>query len=434
MRYKHKFILSTLLLMGSLHQVEANELNGFLKYMHAGASNQEGTIDKSSNVLGLELGYRYDLNENFSAKVTFMGVQPVGGDNNCPRVIGSKYSGVDGFATLGEAYLTYEDEKNEITLGRQKINTPLLASNPTNMTKETFIHVGTFEALRYQREFTAQTSLDFSLISKYKHRTSQDFYDIGENITGDTHLKSDYIALLGLQHAWNKSLSMQLWALKADALMQTFYGELHYKTKVNHVGVALSLQGLSQNIDSSTKNYSANPYLKVDNSSLIGAKIAFSHKGTKLMLATSRTGDSQIILPWDGSPAFTKICVTSAMTKSILGMGLKKYAGAYSANTTAYKMALIQSFARFGLPQLKGVAAYAHYNSQAASVNQSNKMLYLKYDFENTLNGLSLAAAYTKINNFDARAKVGGVINPNAWTIQDNQDYEHYKLMLSYRF
>ena len=433
MKIKSKVIVLSLISILSL-QVEANEISGFLKYMHAGAKNQDSSIDKSSNVLGLELGYRYDFNKNFSAKATFMGIQPVGGGNNCARIIGSKYTGTDGFAVLGEAYLTYEDEQNEITLGRQKINTPLLASNPTNMTHETFIHVGTFEALRYQRVFNSDTSLDVSLISKYKHRTSDTFYDIGENITGDHSLDSNYIALLGLKHRFNKSFNMQLWALKADALMHTFYGEIHYKTKLSGFGLHVALQGLSQNIDSNTKKSTANPYLKVDDSNLVGAKVALSHKGTKLMLTASRTGDSQIILPWDGSPAFTKICVTSAMTRSIKGSGLTKYAGAYSANTTAYKVALMQNFARFGLPQLKAVAAYTLYDAKAASVDQKNKMLYLKYDFDGTLNGLTLAAAYTKIDNFDARTKVAGKKNPKAWTTQAGQEYEHYKLMLSYRF
>jgi hypothetical protein len=433
MKQTGKLMLLSLISAVTL-QVEANEISGFLKYMHAGAKNQDSSIDKSSNVLGLELGYRYDFNENFSAQATFMGIQPVGGGNNCARVIGSKYTGTDGFSVLGEAYFKYEDEKNEITLGRQKINTPLLASNPTNMTYETFIHVGTFEALRYQREFSSNTSLDFSLITKYKHRTSNKFYSIGENITGDKTLDTDYIALLGIQHSFNKSLNMQVWALKADNLMSTFYAQIDYKTKLNSIGLNFALQGLNQNIHSQAKNTTSNPYLKVDDSSLVGAKVALSHKGMKLMLAASRTGDSQIILPWDGSPAFTKICVTSAMTKSIKGSGLKKYAGAYSANTTAYKAAFIQNFARFGLPNLKAVAAYTLYDSKAASVNQKNKMLYLKYNFDGKLNGLSLAAAYTKIDNFDARTKVAGKKNPKAWTIQSGQEYEHYKLMLSYRF
>ena len=433
MKQTSKLILIPLISVLAL-QIEANEISGFLKYMHAGAKNQNNSIDKSSNVLGLELGYSYDLNENFSVKATFMGIQPLGGGNDCARIIGSKYTGVDGFTILGEAYLQYEDEKNEITLGRQKINTPLLASNPTNMTYETFIHVGTFEALRYQREFNSNTSLDLSLISKYKHRTSNKFYDIGENITGNTSLDSDYIALLGLQHRFNKSFNIQLWALKADTLMNTFYGQVDYKTKLSGFGLHFALQGLSQNIDSNSKNNTDNPYLRVDDSSLVGAKAALSYKGTKLMFAASRTGDSQIILPWDGSPAFTKICVTSAMTRSIKGSGLKKYAGAYSANTTAYKAALIQNFSRFGLPNLKAVAAYTLYDAKAASVDQKNKMLYLKYDFDGIFNGLSLAAAYTKIDNFDARVKVAGSNNPKAWTTQPGQEYEHYKLMLSYRF
>jgi hypothetical protein len=433
MKQNKKSLFISLLLLSTL--AHANEFSGFLKYMHAGAENQDNSIDKSSDVLGLELGYTYDINQYFSSKATLMAIEPIGNDNNCARVIGSKYTGTDGFAVLSEAFISYKDMQNSVTLGRQKINTPLLASNPTKMTYDSFIHVGTFEAVRYQRKFNTTSSMDISFISKYKHRSSNKFYDLGENITGDKSLYSHYIAMVGGYHSFSKSLNMQVWGLKADNLMQTFYTQVDYKTKFNKkFGLKLSLQGLSQHIDTSTKNITKNPYLRVDDSTLVGARVALSYQGSKFMLSAARTGDSQIILPWDGSPAFTKICVTSAMTKSIKGMGLQRYAGAYSANTSSYKAVYIQNYAKLGLSNLKTVAAYAHYNSDASPVDQSNKMLYMTYDFNSTLKGLRLALAYTKIDNFDARKKIAGKKNPNTWTIQEGQEYEHYKLALSYRF
>jgi len=422
------------LLMTTTLYTHADLTTGFMKFMYAGAQNQNGTIDKSSNVLGIELSHTHYFNENISMKNTLMGIEPIGGGNNCSRIIGSKYTGTKGFGVLGESYLKFENDDSEITFGRQKINTPLLASNPTNMTYETFIHVGTFEALRYTRELNKDTTLDFSLISKYKHRTSNAFYSIGKNITGDNSLDSDYTALLGLQHSFDRSLSGEIWGLKTDGLMRTVYGEMSYTAKAYGFGLNIDIQGLKQNIDSDSKNNTKNPYLKVDDSYLIGAKFAISSKGTKLLLAASKTGDSQIILPWDGSPAFTKICVTSAMTRSIKGSGLKKYAGAYSANTASFKIALIQNFSRFGMPDLKAVAAYANYSSKASSVHQENKMLFLKYDLSDTIKGVNLSAAYTKIDNFDARMKINGKKNPKAWTTQVGQEYEHYKLIMSYRF
>jgi len=353
--------------------ISADEVGGFLKFMHAGAQNQDKSIDRSSSVLGIELGYEKDFTQTLSAGITFMDVEVVGSDK-CTRIIGSKYTGSDGFGVLGEAFVKYEDDKNIIKLGRQKINTPLLASNPTGMTYETFVHAGTFEAITLEREFNPQTSLNLAYITRYKQRTSDRFYDIGENITGNDSLKSDYIAVGGLTHNTTNKIKLQFWGLKADNLLNSYYFQADKAIKVGDYRVAFGIQGLSQKIDDKVKS------LKNDDSSLIGAKVAVSKSGTKIMVAFSKTGSNQIVLPWDGTPAFTKLCVTNTSTKSIKGLGLSNYAGAYGANTKSVKVALIQDFSTFGISGLKGVLAYGQYSPSSALVTQKNKMAYLKYN------------------------------------------------------
>ncbi|MBL6970004.1 MAG: outer membrane porin, OprD family [Campylobacterales bacterium] len=416
----------------AISTLQAADLSGFVKYMNAGAQNQDKTIDKESSVLGIELGISEQFSDKFSGKITGMSVEALGDDNSCRRIIDSKaYNNPDGFTVLGEAYIKYEDDNSEITVGRQKINTPLIASNPTGMTYQTLVLSGTFEALRYQKELDSG-SIDFSMISKYKQRTSDKFYDLGENITGNTTaLDMDYVAMLGYSNSIDKNTEYQLWALKAENLTNTFYGDINYKMKSNGVNIDFAIQGLDQSIDSNQRNIvtteatqQLNESKTVDDSSLVGAKVSVSKNGSKLMLAATKTGDNQIILPWDGTPAFTKICVTNGLTRSIKGKGLTNYAGAYAANTNALKLAYIQDFSKFGVSGLKSVIAYAKYDTKAATVDQSDKMIYLTYELDGKLKGLTATAAYTKIDNFNA----------DTWIIEDGQEYEHYKLILTYSF
>jgi hypothetical protein len=408
--------------------LQATDVNGFVKYMSAGASNQDNAIDNQSSVLGIELGINHQFNDSFSGKVTGMAVETLGSDNDCRRIIDSmKYNNPDGFSVLGEAYLKYENDNSEITIGRQKINTPLLASNPTGMTYQTLVLSGTFEALRYQRELN-DASIDFSIISKYKQRTSDEFYDLGENITGDASLDMNHIAMLGYSTNINKNTEYQLWGLKAENLTNILYGDIDYKIKSNGINIDFAFQGLKQNIDSASKNVTTSEGTTVDNSSLVGAKVSVSKNGSKLMLAVSKTGDNQVILPWDGTPAFTKICVTNGLTRSIIGNGLLKYAGAYAAETNGLKLAYIQDFAKYGISGLKSVIAYAKYDTKAAVVDQKDKMIYLTYELDGILKGFTVSTAYTEIENFEAR-KVA-----TNWTIQPDQDYKHYKLIVNYNF
>jgi hypothetical protein len=427
-----KIIGSALISLVAASSLQASDFSGFVKYMYAGATNDSNTIDKSSNVVGIELSYEHDIDEKFSTKFTLMSVNPVGNDNDCSRIIGSKYTGTDGFNVLGEVFVKYEDDNSQTILGRQKINTPLLASNFTKMSYQTLLLSGTYEALRYQRDLESG-SIDFDLITKYKQRTSDKFYDLGENITGDTtSLDMDYVSLMGYTNSYN-GINYQVWDMEAENLTNTIYADASYSKKYKGINFTFAAQVLDQNIDSTSRNIST-PEKTVDDSSLIGAKISLAKNGSKLMLAVSKTGDNQIILPWDGSPTFTKICVTNAITRSIKGAGLVKYDGAYMANTMGYKAAYIQSFARFGMPNLKSVIAYAKYSPDAKSVDQINKMAYLTYDMDGIFNGMTISAAYTQIDNFDARSIISGVANPTFWTVQEGQDYTHYKLIINYSF
>ena len=157
------------------------------------------------------------------------------------------------------------------------------------------------------------------------------------------------IAVIGLDHQFNKTNSMRFWNYYADDIMNMLYVEVEHKWKVGDTGLKFNAQylredqvgdklGATNSATGSFTNFDA------QSSYLYGLKLSFKQGKLKGFLGYNHTGDARIFNPWGGDPAYT----SSFFSRN-----------AYRADVDAYKLTLNYSMTE----KASIIAHYADYGT-----------------------------------------------------------------------
>jgi imipenem/basic amino acid-specific outer membrane pore len=455
-------------------------------YLNTQMSTESGTTtDFSGYAVGGKLKYVTAPLYGISAGVEFLTTNDLGSKSqdttggvlsfgkNDPTILMA--SNVDGNglvkngwgsgSALGASYINAVYGKNDITLGRFELPTPLAASKETRMLPTVFQG-----AVAHVKEIP-DTILAFAYVNGVKDRDSNKFVKMGEGAlnavgavyvpnAGTTVTQANAAAAAvnssALDDAKNANvfaaaaiytgvagLTLQAWDYRVTNILNAVYLQADYKTKVAGLDVFAAAQYLRESDIGNFKNIYAGLIDGID-SQLMGAKLGAIVAGVTLTGAYTKVSDGKttkhggIVAPWDGTPAFTDSANNNNLGGAVFVDGTATiYGGSYAAGSSNWKIQADYDFASVGVKGLTCSASYAKYDRKydltkvgmsGFDVNEIN--LTGKYAFDGGLKGLAFTGM---IIPMDIQANNDTQINTDAKkaTASDRTQYRAY---LTYNF
>lgn len=200
----------------------------------------------------------------------------------------------DAVFLLGEIYLKYKLPKHELTIGRMKINTPLV--NPEDGRMIPTLVQGLWYRYKTEKEHTIQ----LGILNQIAPRSTGRFYGIGESIgtypegrsmTGENNqyggnTDSDYVILFNSDIKVTENLRLDVWNFYVDNISNTTYlkPRMDITKKLN-----LELEWLHQNkIGNGGNNIDSLQYFSHNSSDILGMKLDYQWKKSEVSLAYDR--------------------------------------------------------------------------------------------------------------------------------------------------
>lgn len=143
---------------------------------------------------------------------------------------------------LEDLYLAYNFGKaSRVVYGRQHIETPFV--NPTDGRMKPYA----FQGFNFEFNELEKTRMQALWITHVSPRSTVEWYSLEESLgvysqgftpAGDTahyheHVSSGGLAIIGVEHSFNKNLKAQGWYYHAENLLQTFYGRVETEVALN---------------------------------------------------------------------------------------------------------------------------------------------------------------------------------------------------------
>jgi len=260
-------------------------------------------------------------------------------------------------AVWGEINLHYKDKQHYGIIGRYKIDSPLTNAIYTYMPNmfqaalyenssldSTKITIAQIEKMAYG----SRTPVEFGLIGEVTRTagttqngidTRGEFLDIEKQTLGDADAKTNGLTSLGIVNDSITNTTVRIWDFYAHDILNMFYLDAVYKQKVNSLPFSLSAQYLRN--DSVGDNLAAK-WMDSNNAYMMGVKATLKYKKSFFYLAYNHSGNSKILNPWGGDPAYT----SSFFSRN-----------AYRANVDAYKIGFNYDI----LNNLKLITSHADY-------------------------------------------------------------------------
>ncbi len=351
-----KIYLSLPLAMGLFSSLQADSLSdafanakvsGQIRtfYIDRDLSNST-TPDNSAIATGGHLKIETAPIEGLSAGTAFYTTQGMGLNNDdLTKVNGTLFDDdKNSYSILGEAYLKYSKDKTSVTIGRQKLDTPLAGSDDARMLpnlfegivasnsdiKDTTIiagHItkmaaGTFSNAYGDANGAVNAAGALALHSGYGlNNKSARFMDMGEYAVG---ADTKGVSALAFINTSVPNLKLQAWDYYAHDILNALYLQADYKIPSSSaLKPSLSAQYIKESdigdkiageVDSNY--YCVKAGVAYNN---LTADVAYSSTGS----SAGTTTNGGIISPWGGSPSFTQGMVTRH---------------SFFANTDAYKL------------------------------------------------------------------------------------------------
>jgi len=446
------------------------------------ADKTKQTRDDNQWGLGGSLVYKTAFFHGVGATAGFYGSVPAHSENTTVPGMAVNYgkSGKDTYRTevdgseaplavLAEAYLEYKTGKTDIKVGRQMIDTTMLASNDTKMVPNTF------EAAVVENKDIKDTKLRAGYITQQKLRDHQTFHSILAYNEVVSPNKTNPVAVLKVQgnddSGVHKGLTFaniaaagkdtdpemifadfenkSIPGLKLngeyygiDGFFSTIVAEANYKIKLNDEwtltpGVrylrqmddgagAIGGAALSGNVVSTTPakvaaaraNYT-NPD-SVDGN-IIMARLVAANGPLELQVGYSKIGnEADIIAPWRGFP-------TGGYTRSMAQVD-------WIANTQNWALKASYDFGKAGLvPGMKVIADYEDMNFDDAKAYTSG------FTDRNIIH-VDVLKTFKEIPNAEFKFRFATVAAENAYTSQtvvspmDYTSYDEYRFEINYLF
>jgi hypothetical protein len=240
-------------------------------------------------------------------------------------------------AVWGELNLHYEDDTHHGVIGRFKVDSPLTNSIYTFMPNM-------FQAALYENSAIASTTItvahiekmaygsrapvEFGLIGEKTYtagatqpalETRGDFLDIEKQTLNDPTAKTNGITAFAAENSSLQDTKLRAWDFYAYDIMNMFYLDAVYSNKDVSFPLTLSAQYLRT--DSVGKDL-ASKWMDSSSAYMYGAMATLTYGKAFFSLAYNHSGDSRIVNPWNGDPAYTSTFFSR---------------NAYRANVDAYK-------------------------------------------------------------------------------------------------
>ncbi len=317
---------------------------------------------------GLSIGMKYYTTNGL--RIHDASAPTAGGTEYDPSLYGGNY---DSYSVLGEAYLKYcfcdtALTNTTITIGRQKLNTPLAGADDARMLPNLFeavviantdikdttligAHVTKEAVGTFGNVYGAgsQLSLQSGYGLGYKAGTSGEFANMGEIALGAAGKDTNGVTAVAAIYSGIPGLKLQAWDYYAHDILNAIYLQADYGWKCL-LSDAVKMKASAQYINESD----IGDKLAGDvDSSYMAGKLGASMGALSAYVAYSTTDSSAgsqsnggIITPWGGMPAFTQGMVTRHM---------------FFADTDTTKVAATYNFKDMGV-NLKASVYHAAYD------------------------------------------------------------------------
>ena len=364
-------------------------------------------------------------------------------DNN--DLINTTVLGSDGngYSILGEAYIQYKNGKTAVTIGRQKIDSPLMAGDDYRMIRNLFNSVelsntsidgikfnlghtsqmasGTF-ANAYAGGITAMTA-GYTGIAANKGNT--DFKNFGDTYVDE---QTAGITTLGVTYTGVEGLKAQLWDYYAHNISNTIYGDVSYKMKMDSITPFVAAQFIKQGAvgDKLLKNLnSASTSLTGELGGMYyGLKAGLTVSGFTTYLAYSATSENStsdaatdgaaknsIVLMGGGYPVYTQGMVSRQMTL---------------AGVSATKFVLAYCFKKMG-PDVKVVGYYI-------DINYANSNVTYDQNLDTNEKGFDVIYNTAWAKNLQLRLRGNYVTDWTGTAGTNARDFSEYRFIANYKF
>ena len=269
-------------------------------------SNKDGLKDFNALATGGKLKYQYTLLENLELGAavynsTNLGLQDLTVPDSTTGRLSRYEEGLfdrldlenDAVFLLGELYAKYQLAQHSFTLGRMKINTPLI--NPEDGRMIPTLVQGFWYNFKRQK-----TVVQLGILNEIAPRSTGKFYGIGEsigtypvgrNIYGNAsqyanNTDSDYIVMANADFKLTEKSSIKVWNQYVENIFNSFYVKPSLKISES---VQLEGEWLHQNrLGDGGNGIDSLRYFHQNSADILGLKISFKSKGGLVILAYDR--------------------------------------------------------------------------------------------------------------------------------------------------
>lgn len=199
----------------------------------------------------------------------------------------------DAVFLLGELYAKFNLKRHSFTMGRMKINTPLI--NPEDGRMIPTLVQGFW--YKYNKQ---KTSFQFGILNEIAPRSTGEFYGIGESIgtypvgrnkNGDVSqynnsTSSDYVIMGNANLEITEDLKLNIWNQFVDNIYNSFYIRPSYKLSES---VQIEGEWLHQNkVGNGGNSIDSLRYFNQNTADVLGLKIGYKNKVGLVSLAYNR--------------------------------------------------------------------------------------------------------------------------------------------------
>jgi len=258
------------------------KVNGAVQAYYWTRDNNSGVGVEDIFTTGLDLSYETASLYGFKFKATFQSSSAPFADSEGKDMFDGDMYGSG--AVLSEAYLSYTLGKTTALVGRMYLDTPLVASSGSRMTKQSF------EGAAVINTDLPNTTLIAGYVQKFQDRTDGDgnigkfkrTFGGGSNYGDGVELDDGAYTLAAI----NKSIKgLTLTAAYANAIdvIQIAYAEADYKGTAGKFAYGLAAQYYYNNVDSDIATD--------DNNNLWGVKASLGYDAFGAYVAYSKVND-----------------------------------------------------------------------------------------------------------------------------------------------
>lgn len=281
-------------------------LSGQWRTYYMMTANKGDLKDFNALATGGKLKYQYDILDNLELgaalyNTTNLGLQNLTVPDNTTGRISRYEEGLfdrlnlsnDAVFLLGELYVKYKLNRQSFTLGRMKINTPLINPEDGRM-------IPTLVQGFWYNYKSSKSTFQFGILNEIAPRSTGEFYGIGESIGTypvgrnkggnasqySDNSESDYILMFNADFEIAKNLKLNVWNQYVDNIFNSIYIKPSLK-----ISESLQIEGewLHQNkIGDGGNSLDSLRYFNQNTADVLGLKIAYKKKGELVSLAYNR--------------------------------------------------------------------------------------------------------------------------------------------------